>query len=443
MRAPFKFIDLFAGVGGFHHALTGPTFEGECVLAVELDPDCQRVYRAAFPETPLVGDIRSITRNPDGTDASPDEIRDRVPEHDVLCGGFPCQPFSKSGGQLGLRDQIRGTLFFDIMEIVRARRPRFLILENVPNLVGPRHRQTWARIKASLREAGYRVADDPVILSPHRLPPGIGSPQVRDRVFILAAYDPENAWLNERPLVSKDPVPGWDPRHWSIEPFLHAEDPGAAYALRDVEKSWLDAWDAFVREIDTEHLPGFPLWVDAWEDDPAIEPDTPEWKADFLTKNSRFYRSHRGFLDGWLDEAWDEQGTTARDFPLSRRKFEWQARLVHPGRKGRTIWDLLIQLRPSGIRVKPPTYYPALVAINQTSIVGSLRRRITPREAAELQQIPYPPFATARLPDSVIYKQLGNAVNVGAVRFVASRLFERYGVEWGEPTPGQLMLLSA
>jgi DNA (cytosine-5)-methyltransferase 1 len=444
--APFSFIDLFAGVGGFHHALSGPGFGGECKLAVEFDPDCEDVYREAFPGTPLKGNIRSITQNHDGSDASPDEIRDRVPEHDVLCAGFPCQPFSKSGGQLGLRDQTRGTLFFDIMEIVRARLPRFLVLENVPNLAGPRHRETWSMIIKSLRQTGYRVSSTPVILSPHRLPPELGgSPQVRDRVFILAVHDPSRAHLDEPPIVQKRPVADWDPRQWRVDAFLHPEDPGPAYAIRPAERTWLRAWDAFLKGIEAEDLPGFPIWVDAWVESPLIEPDTPPWKADFLRKNSKFYLMHRRFLDGWLEEVWDDHGTTVRDFPLSRRKFEWQARLVHPGRKGRTLWDLLIHLRPSGIRVKPPTYFPALVAITQTSIVGSLGRRITPREAAGLQQIPYEPFLVVNTPHGEVYRQLGNAVNVGAVRFVASRLFRHAGVSWGldlDPTE-QLVLLSA
>ena len=133
MSRPFRFIDLFAGIGGFHLALT--ELGGKCVLASEIDRDCAAVYQENFPRTRLIGDVHEISRNPN-----------KIPAHDVLCAGFPCQPFSKSGQQMGIRDKTRGTLFFEIMEIVRARHPRFLVLENVRNLAGPRHLDTWATI---------------------------------------------------------------------------------------------------------------------------------------------------------------------------------------------------------------------------------------------------------------------------------------------------------
>ena len=436
MPPPFTFVDLFAGVGGFHHALSAPGFDGRCELAVEIDSGCRDVYSEAFKETRLVSDIRSITRHrhADGTidDATEEQIRKIVPRHDVLCAGFPCQPFSKSGSQRGLRDKIRGTLFFDIMEIVRARMPRFLILENVPNLVGPRHRETWRLMIEAIRDAGYRVSETPVVISPHRLPPPLGSPQVRDRVFFLAHRDPLLASRDEGPLAHKNSEAYWSPRTWRLdEGLLDTGDPGLAYAIRPVERTWLNAWDAFVRGLPDDYLPGFPIWVQAWlEEVPAID-DAPRWKVDFHEKNAAFYKRHKPFLDQWLKEVWDDAGSTVLDFPLSRRKFEWQARRVHPTRDGRTIWDLLIHLRPSGIRVKPADYFPALVAINQTSIVGELRRRITPREAARLQGIPFDPFERAAASDADIYKQLGNAVNVGVVQYVASLLFAHGGERWG------------
>jgi DNA (cytosine-5)-methyltransferase 1 len=159
-----------------------------------------------------------------------------------------------------------------------------------------------------------------------------------------------------------------------------------------------------------ETLPGFPIWLDAFVDEPAIDLDTPRWKADFLRKNGRFYLEHRSAIERWLAAHPEIAG-----FPPSRRKFEWQAQDSR-----RDVWELVIHLRPSGIRVKRPTYLPALVAITQTSILGWKRRRITPREAARLQGFP-DEFRLHR-DDSVAYRQLGNAVNVGAVKHVALAL---------------------
>ena len=377
----FTFIDLFAGIGGFHHAMAG--LGGECVMAVELDEDCRKVYRASFPEMAddqIHVDIRSLTRtepSADADDLSVEAIRERVPEHDVLCAGFPCQPFSKSGYQEGVRDRTRGTLFFDVMSIILARRPRYVILENVRNLAGPRHRDTWATIIESLREAGYRVADEPVVLSPHLLHPDDGgAPQVRDRVSILAerldGVYPEEARIGEV-LVERQPTNGWNPDMWDIREILDDDVDLNVYGIRDEEQTWLNAWQAFVQCIPDDTLPGFPIWVDAFRLVPKIEDDTPGWKADFLRKNSSFYRQHQTFIDEWLTVEWGPLKQRVTDFPASRRKFEWQARKAQPSAADRQkvgLDGLVAHFRPSGIRVKPPTYLPALVAITQTSVLG-------------------------------------------------------------------------
>jgi DNA (cytosine-5)-methyltransferase 1 len=195
-----------------------------------------------------------------------------------------------------------------------------------------------------------------------------------------------------------------------------------------VERTWLDAWDAFVQVIPSEVLPGFPIWVDAFTARPKITAEMPEWERNFRMKNADFYRAYREVIDAWLKERWGPDGITVRDFPRSRQAFEWQARKAHPQRKGRTIQDLVVQMRPSGIRVKPATYLPALVAITQTSIVGpkvgTIReyRKLTPREAARLQGIPPETFAKAGVQDRAAYKQLGNGVNVGVVRLATQAL---------------------
>jgi len=434
--SPLRFVDLFAGIGGFHHALSGAAFGGRCVLAVEVDAGAQQTYRTSFPKAQLIGDIRSITEVRAGADRPARQIDQLVPDHDVLCGGFPCQPFSKSGAQDGVRDKTRGTLFFDILQIIRAKHPRFVILENVRNLAGPRHRDTWRAIVESLRAEGYRVADEPVVFSPHNLPPHLGgAPQVRERVFILAQRVKAGEPLTEDPLVQNAPVAGWSPRQWRIEDVLDSDEEiktPERYCLRPEELAWLEAWATLVRDIPDEAFPGFPIWVDAFTQKLRVPCGTPDWKRTFLKKNFEWYQLHRKYLDRWSERSW-LKGRTYRvtDFPASRRKFEWQARSFQPRRSDRDVWRLVIHLRPSGIRVKPPTYVPALVAITQTSIIGSRRRRMTPAECAGLQGIPPEVFAAAGVADRVAYKQLGNAVNVGAVRWVARALFRSAGLDWG------------
>lgn len=435
----FRFIDLFAGIGGFHHALSAPEFGGECVLAADIDEACRAVYGHSFPSTPadrIVGDIRALTLDDNGDDRKVRELARLIPDHDVLCAGFPCQPFSKSGAQQGVLDSTRGTLFFDIVKIAQAKKPKFLLLENVRNLAGPRHADTWKTIVDSLRALGYRVSDQPVVFSPHFLPPTLnGRPQSRDRVFILATFVGKKAKLTQDPLVARAPLGNWDPNQWNVEDFL-LDDKDinnlSDYALRDDEIAWLDAWQAFIQGIPSDDLPGFPIWVDAFTARPVIPAGTPDWKADFLRKNSEFYLKHRKFIRAWLRKSWI-QGKAYRvaDFPASRRKFEWQARAAQPKHADRDLWKLTIHMRPSGIRVKPATYLPALVAITQTSIIGSRRRRITPVEAARLQGIPDVVFQTAGVDDKVAYKQVGNGVNVGVVQYVASQLFASAGVAWG------------
>lgn len=403
--SPLRFVDLFAGIGGFHLALADPEFQGECVFASEIDPACQAVYRDAFGHTPD-GDIRLIT----GADPA------AVPDHDVLCAGFPCQPFSKSGHQRGM-DETRGTLFWDILRILEAKRPPFFILENVRNLAGPRQLETWHTIIRRLRALGYQVSSNPLVISPHRLPPDLdGRPQVRERVFILGRLLGESASSHEleaAPVSVPDRFARWSPADWRIDDWLQddADIPDLApYALRREEVRWLSAWNELLNDLPAEPLPGFPIWADAFVGRPRFAGDTPLWKRNFLEKNSRFYRANKSVIDRWMRRHNELEG-----FPPSRRKFEWQAQ-----QSDRDVWQLVIHLRPSGIRVKSGTYLPALVAITQTSIIGWRRRRITPREAARLQGFPddFPLHPV----DAIAYHQLGNAVNVGVVKHVARAL---------------------
>jgi DNA (cytosine-5)-methyltransferase 1 len=401
-----RFVDLFAGIGGFHQAL-GPAGLGmECVFSSEIDQDAADVYEWNHGRRPS-GDIKPLTE--DGVMA--------VPDHDLLAAGFPCQPFSKSGFQRGF-NETRGTLFFNICRILQERQPQYVVLENVRNLAGPRQRETWSTIVTSLRDLGYRVSSTPAVFSPHLLPPELGGrPQVRERVFILAEQVGRTRARHEEPepLLRNVPVEGWDPRTWSVSADLPLEPYGDVpdtYALRPHEVHWIDVWNELLRELDEERLPTFPIWADAFLDHLHIPPGTPGWKSTFLVRNHELYLRNRSLIDRWL-----ERHDRLRAFPPSRRKLEWQAQ-----DGTRDLWQHVMHLRPSGIRVKQATYLPALVAITQTSIVGPQRRRITPREGARLQGLP----ESFRLHpnDKLAYKQLGNAVNVGVVRHAVKALLD-------------------
>jgi DNA (cytosine-5)-methyltransferase 1 len=230
-------------------------------------------------------------------------------------------------------------------------------------------------------------------------------------------------------------VSAWNPSEWRIDDFLDDDATIAdigAYRLRTEEIAWITAWNEFAQGIEDETLPGFPIWFDEFKLRPKIPADTPDWKADFLDKNARFYRRHRAFIDVWSKKSWiADTDYRVKHFPASRRKFEWQARDAQPTRADRDLWNLTLHFRPSGVRVKPPTYLPALVAITQTSIIGSRKRRITPVEAGRLQGIPDWVFPNAGVDDATAYRQLGNGVNVGVVQYLARLLFADGGKEWG------------
>ena len=136
----FTFIDLFAGIGGFHLALKKEG--GVCVFASEIDQFARKVYSQSFNDSKniLHGDINDFVNN-----ASSD-----IPDHDVLTAGFPCQPFSKSGNQRGI-SETRGTLFWSIAKIIEHKKPKLILLENVRNLIGPKHKSDYLTMISILR----------------------------------------------------------------------------------------------------------------------------------------------------------------------------------------------------------------------------------------------------------------------------------------------------
>ena len=160
-----KVVSLFSGIGGFEEAFKESKMEHEVVFASEIDKFARQAYKANFPDIELHGDIRDVNEFD-------------VPDHDLLLAGFPCQSFSITGKREGFND-IRGTLFFDIVRILKAKRPKYILLENVRNLVSHDKNETIKTILQNLSEIGYTI--DFEILNTNK----VGVPQNRERTYIV------------------------------------------------------------------------------------------------------------------------------------------------------------------------------------------------------------------------------------------------------------------
>jgi DNA (cytosine-5)-methyltransferase 1 len=391
-----RFVDLFCGIGGFHAALE--RLGHECVFASDIDKHAAEVYESNWGK-PGGFDVHSDIR----------DVIDDIPDMDIICAGFPCQPFSKSGSQDGFADQTRGTLFHDICTLAEKHRPAILFLENVPNLVKHDNGNTMRVIESRIEEIGYKYWWK--ILSPHKY----GTVQIRTRVYIVCirgdlAGDFEFSFPKE---TNKE---------LDIQAILD-ENVNESYFLTEKEIHWIETWEDFLKNVNTEsQLPGHPIWAESFFGDEPLD-NLPDWKQDFIRKNRKLYAENMEFIDGWL-ERWgvlDENEDGKRKYPVSRTKYEWQA-----GPDSRSNWENLIQFRPSGIRVKRPNYFPALVAMAQIPVVGWERRHITPKECARIQNFDVDgqygkPFVLGES-DAQAYKQLGNAVNVNMVRIIQERI---------------------
>lgn len=383
----FKYIDLFSGIGGFHQAMD--QLGGECVFSSEIDKYAIETYKKNYNIDASHNVLES------------DYEDSRIPDHDVLCAGFPCQAFSKAGKRLGFDDETKGTLFFEVERILSNHKTKYIVLENVRNLVSHDHGNTWKTIYNHLKALGYRLTPKPIIISPHQL----GIPQLRERVVILGIYDPDNA---DRDLdihfdkgIKKDEN--------NIYSILEDEPVDSKYYISEYEEKVLTAWDEFYKGINRDVL-GFPVWADYFVKE--ADEMMPDWKKTFIRKNNELYNENKVFIDAWLNNY-----DNLKDFTPTHRKFEWQA-----GKSIKSIWEGIIQFRPSGVRVKKPTCFPALVAIVQIPIIGERKRRLTVREAARLQSFP-----DSFIPDDndqQAYKQFGNAVNVEVIKLAAKKLFE-------------------
>jgi len=386
---PFTFIDLFCGIGGFHQALQ--RLGGECVFASDIEEKCRTVYADNY-NMPVAGDITEVP------------VED-IPACNVVCAGFPCQPFSKSGFQLGFDDD-RGNLFFTICKIVKHHMPEYLILENVRNLASHDNGNTWNVIRTHIDELGYHTYETPTILNVLHF----NIPQNRERVVIMCKRK-DLGPLQELPEIPKNPKTTLT-QH--IRDIIRPEDAvgNAMYAITGKMKVVETVWDNFIQVVKSigVNIPKFPIWTEWWDCELDITHvhyvKYPSW----INKNREFYETYQEVLQPWLEES--------RQDPLwvgAVRKFEWQAGdLQEDDSMATVLWSA----RGSGIRVKRPDYVPTLVAMNMTPVYGPEHRKMTPRELLRLQSFP----ESFRFVEKDIYKQVGNAVNVTMIERCASFL---------------------
>lgn len=445
----FRFADLFAGLGGFHVALE--ELGGEGVFAAEWDESLNHLYQQNFG-IPVWMDVNDLH----GEEA----ITKEVPDHDVLTAGFPCQPFSKAGEQLGFEHTVQGQLFFKVLEILKVKKPRRFILENVPNILRHKGGDTLATIIKHLKDLGYDVKVEQY--SPHEF----GVPQIRHRAYFVGSLDglEEFDWPARK--AHKTDISS------VLEESATATRPIPAQTIRAI-----DMWSDFLHRSPTDvKLPSFPIWsmefcaTYPYEEatPPALWAEKgsrgveryrgsfgfelrgmsqreqfdmlpshsrragdytfPHWKKTFIRQNREFFWANQKWIAPWLDE-WKPW-----ELPSSFQKFEWNAQ-----GEERDIDKYVLQVRASGIRAKRPTTAPSLVAMTHTQIpilgreLVGVRRYMTPGECAKLQSLD-----KVALPanDLHAYQALGNAVNAQVVKAIAGSLLD--DLPRNDPAPSKL-----
>lgn len=415
-KKSLKFIDLCCGIGGFHQALTKMGLK--CVMASDIDPECKRVYEENYKIKPL-DDLQKIN------------IED-IPKFDVLCAGFPCQPFSKAGHQNGFNDT-RGNIFFDICKIIDTHKPKYIILENVRNLASHDKGNTWKVIKEKLKELNYNTYETPVILNTLYF----GVPQSRERVVIMCKRK-DLGNLPTLPNIGKTNI-----KETSLKTVIEDDINTNKYNIVGKMKTTENVWNTFLNILEEHNIcvPKFPIWTDWWDSDGENTTVTKLTKSeankvtqeehkqiilkkqkdfynkykDWIDKNRKFYNDNKKILEPWLIESRGK-----KDWLGAVRKMEWQT-----GVDNLNMNQVLWSPRGSGIRIKKINYAPTLVAMaSMIPFYGPKSRQLTPRECARLQS--FPDDFKIHKDEQTAYKQFGNAVNVVMIERCARFLIKNH-----------------
>ena len=387
------------------------------MFASEIDSQLRDLYEANYG-LKTQGDLTQIDIN-------------AVPEHDVLCAGFPCQPFSLAGQKQGIGCPQFGRLIDHVIRIARFRKPEFLLLENVPGLLTVKKGTVWKYITSVLTALGYMITHK--IISPL----DVAVPQNRKRLFIAGSLNHDLSRVFDWPSPKRIPT---------VTEFL-GSTPTTFKAIETKKRTQLKKWQQLLLKCQfPERMPivsiaspefgaTYPLdfskitlrelrkfrgaygtnlrecidWTDVLEKLPSYcrrERKVPSWLTQSINFSRELYKNNKEWMDEW-------------HIDFNKRYNSWQVLEWRGDRYCRLLDQHLLQFRASGIRVAKPRTLPSLVAMTTTQvpIIGSSMRYLTKHEAVRFQSLQ----DLSRLPidDRAAFKAIGNAVNAKIVEKIA------------------------
>ena len=475
------FFDACAGIGCFHHGMVAAGFS--CIGAAEFDSDIRDAYPPAFriDESRMFYDLRGLVKT-DGWLKQLPSMKGAV-----LTAGFPCQPFSKGGAQLG-RSHQEGTVFESLMELLVSLDSPAFILENVENLAGKRHQDTFLEMKKMICNLGYDFAM--IKISPHE----IGIPHNRKRWFIVGIKTENKKGVEDKSLEQMLINIARNPEIESLWSRKYLGGNFRSEPITEVEEEALNHWDDLLdwASEDPELQPPSPLWgmevrhtyefnklqvelsrnnnkpltrkqllkclkgqarryatkyttleiVQKYlppylQDAHTRTEPYPDWKPKFAIRSRTYLRDMEKHLRSTgRAEQWSDWKKKLGVLKATNQKLEWNVGTPPSKDRETRLMRRQIQWRPSGIRISSGVKHPALVAIGQVPAIGHRRTRPHWTVLARLQSIPSDyvpnPKHSKKRRDEIrnLYgqnpvKRLGNSVNVEVVTKIAKLVADR------------------